>query len=266
MDSSPQESVLVEFTLAVGEGKMAMSAQVPAGPTNLTQILPVIRSLDDSLISSVISQVEANGLNVSCRAGCAACCRQMIPVTIFEAESLAAWIRTLPEERQQQLAQRFHLALQKLSAAGLIDRMIAADWLADSPATQQLSLDYLYQYVDCPFLEDERCSIRSMRPLVCREYMVVSPPEHCFDPAHLQTVVLPLPIRLSRALSSIATEVEGDSRGWIPLLFLFAWMKSGAHPGDAVSDIGPRVLQRFLQHIPRELERSGATENPGDGQ
>jgi Fe-S-cluster containining protein len=266
MASSPQESVLVEFTLAVGEGKMAMSAQVPSGPTNLTQILPVIRSLDDSLISSVISQVEANGLSVSCRAGCAACCRQMIPLTIFEAEALAAWIHTLPEARQQLLAQRFHLALQKLSAAGLIDRMIAADWLVDSPATQQLSLDYLYQHVDCPFLEEERCSIHAMRPLVCREYMVVSPREHCSDPARFQTVALPLPIRLSHALSSVGTQVEGDSRGWIPLLFLFAWMKSGAHPGDAVSDIGPRVLQRFLQHIPRELHSPHSSEDTSDAQ
>ena len=110
----------------------------------------------------------------------------MVPLSIFEAEALTNWIRSLPEERQQELAQRFHQALLKLAAGGLIERMVTEDWLAETESARKLVLDYFYQRVPCPFLEDESCSIHSIRPLICREYLVSSSPEHCADPAKLQ--------------------------------------------------------------------------------
>jgi len=243
------ETVQVKFELAVGDGKMAASATVPAGQTNLTQILPVLQSLDDSIIAGVVAQVSQTGRTVSCKAGRGACCRQIVPLSIFEAEALSAWIRALPEARRQELAGRFHQALLKLAAAGLIDRMVNEDWLADTESSRQLALNYLYQRVPCPFLEEESCSIHPIRPLICREFLVTSPPEHCVDPANLQTVPVSLPLHLSRVLNRIGAEVEGDSRGWIPLLFLFAWMKSGARPGEAVAATGPQVLYEFLKRI-----------------
>ena len=51
MNEQPQETVTVEFAVGVGDGKFTASAAVPAGPTNLTQILPVLQSLDDSFIA-----------------------------------------------------------------------------------------------------------------------------------------------------------------------------------------------------------------------
>jgi Fe-S-cluster containining protein len=249
MDEQPQDTVSVEFTLGIGEGQFAATAVVPAGQTNLTQILPVLQSLDDSLISAVAAQVTEAGRAISCKAGCGACCRQMVPLSIFEAEALSAWIRSLPELRQQELAGRFHQALLKLSAAGLIDRMVETDWFADSETTRKLGIDYLYQRVPCPFLEDESCSIHPIRPLICREYLVTSPPEYCVDPATLKAEPVQLPLHLSRTLCAIGAKLEGDSRGWIPLLFLFAWMKSGARPGEAVSGEGPRVLYEFLSRM-----------------
>jgi len=173
----------------------------------------------------------------------------MVPLSIFEAEALSAWISSLPESRQRDLAQRFHLGLQKLAAAGLIDRMVNEDWLAITESARQLALDYLYQGVPCPFLEDESCSIHAMRPLICREYLVSSPPEHCADPANLQVSPVILPLNFSRVLNSIGEELEQDSRGWIPLLFLLAWMESGASPGEAVAGTGPQVLYEFVRRM-----------------
>jgi len=251
------ETVTVEFSIAVGEGSFRASAVVPAGPTNLTQILPVLRSLDDSLIAGVSAQLAVAGRDISCKAGCGACCRQMVPLSIFEAEALAAWIVTLPETHQQELARRFDAALRKLAAAGLIDRIVNEDWLADNNAARQLALEYFYQRVPCPFLEDESCSIHPIRPLICREYLVTSPPQHCYDPAGLQAAPVLLPVNLSRSLNRIGAELENDARGWIPLLFLFAWMKAGAHPGERVSGDGPEVLYEFVQNIQPSRAISG---------
>jgi Fe-S-cluster containining protein len=247
--SNSAETVTVEFAVSIGDGKFTAKAIVPAGPTNLTQILPVLQSLDNSLIQGATGQLADAGQIVSCKAGCGACCRQLVPLTIFEAEALATWIRTLPEARQQELAERFHQALLKISAAGLIDRMVDETWFLDSETASELSLDYLYARVACPFLENEACSIYAIRPLVCREYLVTSTPEHCYDPATLQVEPVELPLRFSRILNAMGAELEHETRGWIPLLFLFAWMKADVHPGDAFSGPGPKVLYEFVKRI-----------------
>jgi hypothetical protein len=65
----------------------------------------------------------------------------------------------------------------------------------------------------------------------------------------MQVEPVHLPLHFSRVLNRIGAELEGDSRGWIPLLFLFAWMKSGAHPGEAVSGDGPYVLYKFVRRL-----------------
>jgi Fe-S-cluster containining protein len=252
MDEQPsetRESVTVDFTIGLDEGKFSFSATVPAGQTNLTQILPVLQAMDDSMIAGVASQLSQVGRPISCKAGCGACCRQMVPISIFEAEALAAWVRTLPEARQQELAKRFDAGLRRLAAAGLIDRMVEDDWFAETESARQMAIDYLYERVPCPFLEDESCSIHPIRPLACREYLVVSPPEHCYDPTTLKAVAVPLPLKFSRTLTRMGAELENDTRGWIPLLFLFAWMKAGAHPGEAVSGEGPQVLYEFVKRL-----------------
>jgi len=251
MNEQPQETVSVEFAVGIGDGKFTATAVVPAGPTNLTQILPVLQSLDDSFIGGVAAQFSEAGFNISCKAGCGACCRQMVPISIFEAEALSTWIRSLPESQQQELAQRFHQALLAFAGAGLIDRMVNHDWLAETESARKLSLDYFYQHVPCPFLEEESCSIHPIRPLVCREYLVSSSPKFCEDPAGLEIVPIRLPLNFSRILNSIGAEIERDSRGWIPLVFLFAWMESGARPGEAVAGVGPQVLYEFVKRMNR---------------
>jgi Fe-S-cluster containining protein len=249
MSETPQETVSIEFAVGIGDGRFDATAVVPAGHTNLTRILPVLQALDNSFIAGVTTQLNAAGLHVSCKAGCGACCRQMVPLSIFEAEALSGWIRTLPEDQQQELARRFHQALLKLASGGLIDRMVNEDWLAETESARQLALDYLYQRVACPFLEDESCSIHPIRPLICREYLVTSSPVHCEDPAKLQVDPVRLPLSFSRILNHIGAEVEGDPRGWIPLVFLFAWMESGARPGEAVAGPGPQVLYEFVKRM-----------------
>jgi Fe-S-cluster containining protein len=249
MTEESQETVSVEFAIGIGDGKMTATAIVPAGQTNLTQILPVLQSIDDSLIAGVGAHLAETGRKISCKAGCGACCRQMVPVSIFEAEALAAWIRTLPESRQQELAARFHQTLLKLAAAGLIDRMVDENWFSGDATARQMNLDYFYQRVPCPFLEDESCSIHPIRPLICREFLVSSAPEHCADPGALRTVPVLLPLYLSRVLNAIGAELEQSIRCWIPLPFLFAWMKGDAHPGDRIAGTGPQVLCEFLKRI-----------------
>ena len=249
MSEEPLQTVAVEFSLKVGDEQFHAKVDVPAGQTNLTQLLPIIQSLENAIVGRAAEQCEAAGSPISCKAGCGACCRQMVPVSIFEAQQLGQWIRSLPLDQQKTLEDRFHQTLLALKATGIIERLVHEDWFADNDTAKRMALDYFRLGVPCPFLQDESCSIHPRRPLSCREYLVTSPPERCTDPANHMVAGVELRLKLSHALYRMGGELEHDRRGWIPLVFLFAWMKSGADPGAEFAGTGPELLRQFVRHL-----------------
>ena len=246
---APQNLVEVKFSLALAGGQLSVTTLVPAGPSNLVQILPLLQGLDDTFIDDVSSDLAASGQPISCKQGCAHCCYQAVPISLVEAEALAEWIRTLPADQQQELARRFRETLLNLSAAGLTESMAHEDWHSPTEAALNLALDYLYQRIPCPFLEDGSCSIYPIRPFACREYLVTSAPEHCFDPSTLQVKGVPLPRSFFPMLKQISAEGDETARGWIPLVFLLNWMEAGSHFNQTGSATGPEVLFSFLQRM-----------------
>jgi Fe-S-cluster containining protein len=249
MSPESAEVVEVQFELRIGEGKLKAKVEVPAGQTTVTQLLPIIQSLDNAIVSATIGEVSKAGLTISCKAGCGACCRQMVPVSIFEAQAMADWIRNLPEEQRGELEVRFHRVLLALRDSGMLKRLVEEDWFADDDTSLLMATDYFRLSQPCPFLENESCSIHAIRPLSCREYLVTSPSELCADPAKNGVAGVHLPLKMSRALFRMGGELEQDRRGWIPLVFLFAWMKSGADPGAAFGGTGQEVLYKVIQHL-----------------
>ena len=262
--NAPAPAVKASFRLPVGGGFLNASANLPTGRTTLTELLPIVQGLENAIVGRVAGEAQAAGAPISCRAGCGACCRQLVPVSFFEAEALVAWMDTLPEERRAQLEERFHRALLALRDAGVIDKILDERWVQEEPLATELAIDYFHAGVPCPFLENESCSIHPMRPLSCREYLVTSPPELCRDPAVNQVSGVRLPLKLSRVLYSFGQQMEQDRRGWIPLVFLLAWKKSGAKPGEFVSGTGEEVLRKFLERATEEArtqEAQSAEEN-----
>lgn len=260
MTDEAAESVQVDFTLTVGDGRVDISTMVPLRQMNLTELLPVLHSIEQAIIDDSVEQVEAAGMKISCKAGCGACCRQLVPLSIFEAEALSDWIRTLPAERQQELEQRFHRVLLGLRDAGMLERIVAREWLADEATRDLMGAEYFRLGLACPFLEDESCSIHPIRPLSCREYLVTSPAEQCVEPIRNKITGVMLPVKLSRALFRMGRECEADPVGLIPLVFLMAWMKSGVRPGEAYSGLGPELLYEVI----RRLETVSTPDPPAD--
>ncbi len=243
---SPDGSTFVPFRLALGEAILSGTALVPVGITTLTELLPVLRRLEQSGSEAAIEGLASRGQPISCRQACSACCDHLVPVTLFEAESLSFAIRAMPPPQQHALADRFRSALQQLAASGLNDRIQAEDWIGDTPSARHIVLDYLYQRIPCPFLVDSACSVYELRPFACREYLVVSPPAHCADPAANAVVRVNLPLRLFPILNRIGASVFDDTRGWFPLVLLLAWMEADPHPGDSVSAPGLELFHEIL--------------------
>ena len=248
MQGSVDSTVQVQFSLAVGTGRLEATLDVPAGEVTLTGLLPVLQTLSSNIVESTIEIIGTEGYAVSCRLGCAACCRQMVPISIFEAAALADYIRALPAPQQMMLQERFRASLLALRDSGILARMDPASWMEGDH--DQLNVDYLAEKVPCPFLIDEACSIHAMRPMICREHLVTSPAEFCADPSHRSVVGVPMPIRLSKLLYRLGAQVEDNPRGWMPLVFLIAWMEGETRPGDVIAGPGPELLYEIVKRLP----------------
>lgn len=247
--SGSPSRVKATFSLPVGSAALNISAVLPAGPTTLTQLLPVIQNIENAIVAKLAQEADEAGSPISCGPGCGACCRQLVPVSLFEAEALMAWIRSLPEERRAVLEERFHRTLAALRDAGVIEKILDEKWIEGGEPVTELAIDYFHAGIPCPFLENESCSIHPMRPLSCREYMVTSSPALCQDPAKHQVAGVQFPLKLSRALYDFGRRMEQDPRGWIPLVFLLAWGKSGTQPGERVAGSAEEVLRAFLEQL-----------------
>jgi hypothetical protein len=113
----------------------------------------------------------------------------------------------------------------------------------DTEAFRFYSLAYFRTGVPCPFLEDESCSIYPDRPLVCREYVVTSPPALCatLGEGKVQRVLVQLSlwIILSRAASD-------DGRlEWMPLIDALDYAAS--RPRPAPRRQGPQYVEAVLK-------------------
>src|SRR5437762_2619918 len=105
--------------------KLKTTIGVPAGPTPLPQVLPLAHGLADAVTRMAEQAVEQQGEKITCRKGCAACCRTMVPISEIEARGLRALVDSLPEPRRTQIRERFADALRRLDQAGRLDKLRA---------------------------------------------------------------------------------------------------------------------------------------------
>jgi Fe-S-cluster containining protein len=215
--------------LTMGALRIAHPITVPNAPVPAAEVVPALQGL----VNAVVEAAEA-GHTVSCRKGCGACCRQLVPVSRTEGERLLQLVKAMPADRREALAARFAAAEAAIDRTGLKERGDRSD--------RELSVAYFAQGIACPFLEDESCSIHPERPLVCREYLVTSPAELCAGAA--QEGVTPVAVP---KVSMAARSLQDESDDWFPLALLMAWDRS--RPRKAERRPGPEWVQRFLRGL-----------------
>jgi Fe-S-cluster containining protein len=215
--------------LAVGDLRIAHAITVPNARVTAADIVPALQGL----VNAVVEAAEA-GQPISCRKGCGACCRQLVPVSRTEGERLLQLIAGMPAGQRQRLSERFAAAEAAIAAADLTERKGRSD--------RELSTAYFALGVPCPFLEEESCSIHPERPLVCREYLVTSPAELCAGPTQAGVAPVAVP-----KVSMAARRLQDDADDWFPLAMLMAWARR--RPRSAAKRTGPEWVQRFLKGL-----------------
>lgn len=217
--------------LKVGDLAIAHPLTVPNTPVPATAVLPALQGL----VNEVVGAAEA-GKDVSCRKGCGACCRQLVPISRTEGEALLGLVDTMPKERRKAVRARFAAAEAAITQAGLAERGGRSD--------REMSVGYFALRVPCPFLEEESCSIHPDRPLVCREYLVTSPAELCAGPAQEDVTPVAVP-----KLSLAARGLQDEQDDWFPLAMLMAWSRK--RPAASKRRPGTEWVQRFLAALGR---------------
>jgi Fe-S-cluster containining protein len=215
--------------LTMGDLRIVHPITVPNAAVPAAEVVPALQGL----VSAVVEAAE-RGKAISCRKGCGACCRQLVPVSRTEGERLLQLVEAMPDERRETLKTKFAAAAAAIEAAGLKDRQGRSD--------RELSTAYFALGVPCPFLEEESCSIHPERPLVCREYLVTSPAELCAGPK--QEGVTPVAVP---KVSMAARGLQEDGDEWFPLAMLMAWART--RPRRVTRRTGPEWMQLFLKRL-----------------
>ncbi len=237
---------------------------IPQGSQTILGVLPAARELTHQITARAVAAENREGRTVSCRAGCGACCRQLVAISLPEAQSLADAVARMPPDRQAEIRRRFADATARLEAAGLLDpqeprgdrHLIQLD-TTNVPEHLPVAYRYFQQHIACPFLENESCGIYEDRPLVCREYLVTSPAEDCAKLYELPIARIEVPVHMCEAMVQLTTRVTGIPVESIPLVLSLEW--SEHHPGAlGRKQDGLELLRQLVETTEAEY-RSAAT-------
>jgi Fe-S-cluster containining protein len=248
-ESSTSDTATVHLAATIGPCELKMSVSVPAGPTRLDDLLPLLQIVSDHVVASAENEAREQGLCVSCKKGCGACCRQLVPISPVEARDLARLVGEMPEPRRSQIIHRFLDARRSLEQAGLWERLNdRQSWPEDG--ISEMGLEYFRLGIACPFLEEESCSIHRDRPLTCREYLVTSPAENCSNPTPHNIEWLSMPAKVWVAAARCESQAaENRYLNWVPLIQALDW--AGEHAEPTAEKNGPELLRQVIEALAR---------------
>lgn len=258
-----------DIVLNTPAGRLSSALDVPTGFVPVTAIVPAMRRLGEEAERLEALRAAEAGKTVSCRMGCAACCRMLVPLSPPEAFALKEYVENLPPDRRDHIARRLSDTKQQLQEHGLLDQLAAVAEGTEARSDEEfepLNLAYYALRMPCPFLEQEMCSIYEARPAACRELLVTSPAEWCRDLVHNPVQSIPVPVRMGSALGLLWAELTQSVPRLIPLPVAMDWAERH-HEDNQPRWEGTTLLDRALDQVWRFLSRAfeAGHETRGEG-
>lgn len=272
MSGGPAEeegAVRLAVTLPVRGTDVEMSMLLPDGSVAPSALLPALRPVSGVLAELATREAGEEGRTVSCRKGCGACCRQLVPVAPAEAHAVARLVEALPEPRRSELRARFDDASRRLREAGLLEPLGRTGEMRREDGAA-LGRDYFRLGIACPFLEEESCSIHPERPMACREYLVTSPAVECSRPTPETVRIVKVAAHGWSALAAAELAVPGADAGtrtaaptpWVPLVLAPSWARGEGgervRPSTELAGTFFRLLAKEVAARERERDRGRA--------
>jgi Fe-S-cluster containining protein len=239
----PAKTQTATVELLINGKKQKVQITAPTGLTQPSSLLPQFQRLADSFVADAVKSVEESGARISCRKGCGACCRQVVPISDMEAQRLRQIVRQMPQERRDRVMAKFQAARETLDQAGLLKKFLNPEDVRDEEVTA-IGLKYFAQNIACPFLEEESCSIHPERPIACREYLVTSPAENCSNPRRGKIHCVPMPVKLSKAIRRLG---DPDGTPWLPLIL--ALDQTGIRDNQPPTHTGTALVEMLFKKL-----------------
>jgi Fe-S-cluster containining protein len=206
----------VKLTHGPDGAKLSFSCPDKTSQVPLSDLLPALRAMTNGTVQAAVQRESDAGRSISCQAGCGACCRQLVPLTLTEARQMPVLIAGLEPAHRERVMARFEDARRRFVANGLWDQFEAMD-ARTAEERMALSMRYFHAGVPCPFLEDDSCSIHPDRPLICRQYLVTSPAENCRNPTPETIVRVALAADVKKAVLRIEAR-DPAKPSFVPLI------------------------------------------------
>ncbi len=263
------------LSLPTPAGHLRAEISVPTGFIPISDVVPLMRSLGEQALRLEEANAQRAGQPVSCRKGCAACCRMLVPVSPPEAFQLKKRVEQLPGPERDRLHERLSTMKHALNEAGLLGQLVQVaetrTQLTDEDV-ESLNQAYYARRLPCPFLEDEACSIYDFRPAACRELLVTSPAELCLDVARNPVRPVSVPFRVATILSLTWAKLTGSPARLIPLPVALDWADRHADEngprktGTTLLNVGVEKILEYLRERSSHPHVASTDRGPTDPQ
>lgn len=245
MNTLPAASTTYQIDLNIEGKSCTAEVVVPNRPVTLLELLPVLWRFQDALIQVWSESATEAGKAISCRKGCGACCRQLVPVSEIEALHLTRVLADLPDEARARVTARFEAAVAQLERTGLLASLTQLAGRSREEK-RRVGLAYFSERIACPFLEDESCSIHAERPSACREYLVTSPAANCVNPTPETVETVRHSAKFSQILFTFREGAGSAPLSAIPLVLI---LQQPGRPGLSKREYAPRLFEEFLRRL-----------------
>ncbi len=232
--------------LNIGGLQLQLQMRVPETPIHPKRMLPILQQMTNSFVDLGVQADQEQGYSVSCKAGCGACCRQLVPISEIEARMLSELVDAMPEPRQTEIRKRFEDAKQKLEEVEMLEPLRDPNRFTDK-TIRDMGIAYFHIGIPCPFLEEESCSIHPDRPLSCREYLVTSPPENCARPTADSVRQIEIPAKVSNAVIRLSDQGTSRFIPYVPMILALDWVNE--HEDKMTPRSGPDILKQVFENL-----------------
>ncbi len=178
-------------------------------------MVPFTHFIADQIVKTAI---DHSSLPVTCTKGCGVCCNQLVPLSIPELFFIVEQLQKMPPQQRFPLLSRFDTIEKQLIANYFIDQLRNID---QSKNDRTIAQHYFNLNLQCPFLDQQACTIHPWRPVVCREFNALSDPKLCADPFNNKISSISYPQRPSSILAKLFSKVTDTAPTLIPMPLLF---------------------------------------------
>ncbi len=246
MENQTEEFVTGNIKFSLYGEPVEMQMNVPAKPVKPTRMLPIFQAMTNEFLDIGVNASASRGETVSCTKGCGACCRQPVPISEIEVYQLAELVDQMPEPRRTEVKQKFADASRRFHEIDWFNRM--DNFLKfDATERQALAMEYFNEYIACPFLENESCSIHQNRPLACREYLVTTPAENCAKPTAETVKPVKVLFKLSDVLRKIGLTENMQKQNFV--MMIRSLEHAEKYPNKLAEKTGEQWMSDFFSHI-----------------